>query len=31
MGALEKIEKTGIRDLLEKGWLTYDGIWFYST
>ena len=31
MGALEKIEKTEIRDLLGKGWLTHDGMWFYST
>ncbi len=31
MGALEKIEKAEIRDLLGKGWLTHDGMWFYST
>ncbi len=31
MGSLEKIEKTEIRDLLGKGWLTHDGMWFYST
>ena len=31
MGALEKIEKTEIRDLLGKGWLTHDGMWFYNT
>ena len=29
MGVLERIEKTEIRDLLGKGWLTHDGMWFY--
>jgi hypothetical protein len=31
MGVLNKIEKTEIRDLLGKGWLTHDGMWFYHT
>jgi len=31
MGLLDKIEKTEIRDLLGKGWLTHDGMWFYHT
>jgi hypothetical protein len=31
MGILEKIEKTEIRDLIGKGWLTHDGMWFYHT
>ncbi len=31
MGVLDKIEKTEIRDLLGKGWLTHDGMWFYHT
>jgi len=29
MGVLDRIEKTEIRDLLGKGWLTHDGMWFY--
>lgn len=29
MGVLDGIEKTEIRDLLAKGWLTHDGMWFY--
>jgi hypothetical protein len=28
MGVLDKIEKAQIRDLLGKGWLTHDGMWF---
>ena len=28
---LDRIEKTNIRDLLGKGWLTHDGLWFYHT
>jgi len=28
---LDKIEKTEIRDLIGKGWLTHDGMWFYHT
>ena len=31
MGVLDRIEKTEIRDLLGKGWLTHDGLWFYHT
>ncbi len=31
MGVLDRIEKTAIRDLLGKGWLTHDGMWFYHT
>lgn len=31
MGVLDRIEKTEIRDLLGKGWLTHDGMWFYHT
>jgi len=31
MGVLDKIEKKDIRDLLGKGWLTHDGLWFYHT
>jgi len=31
MGVLDEIEKTKIRDLLGKGWLTHDGMWFYHT
>lgn len=29
MGVLNKIGKREIRDLLGKGWLTHDGMWFY--
>jgi hypothetical protein len=31
MGVLDRLEKTKIRDLLGKGWLTHDGMWFYNT
>ena len=31
MGVLERIEKNKVRDLLGKGWLTHDGMWFYHT
>ena len=31
MSILDKIEKTDLRDLLGKGWLTHDGMWFYNT
>lgn len=31
MSVLNKIEKTDLRDLLGKGWLTHDGMWFYNT
>ncbi|MBW2095233.1 MAG: hypothetical protein JRI80_10115 [Deltaproteobacteria bacterium] len=29
MSVLDRIEKRAIRDLLGKGWLTHDGMWFY--
>ncbi len=29
MGVLERIDKKDLRDLLGKGWLTHDGMWFY--
>ncbi len=31
MNALDLIEKNDLRDLLGKGWLTHDGMWFYNT
>jgi hypothetical protein len=31
MSVLNKIGKREIRDLLGKGWLTHDGMWFYNT
>ena len=31
MSALDRIDKKEIRDLLGKGWLTHDGMWFYHT
>jgi hypothetical protein len=31
MGVLDGIEKTEIRNVLGKGWLTHDGMWFYHT
>ena len=31
MGVLDGIEKTEVRDMLGKGWLTHDGMWFYHT
>ncbi len=31
MSVLNKIRKKEIRDLLAKGWLTHDGMWFYHT
>ena len=31
MGVLDGIEKAEIRDLLGKGWLTHDGMWFFHT
>ena len=31
MSVLDKIEKREIRNLLGKGWLTHDGMWFYHT
>ena len=29
MSALDKVGKRELRDLLGKGWLTHDGMWFY--
>lgn len=31
MSFLDEIEKTEIRDLLGKGWLSHDGMWFHHT
>jgi hypothetical protein len=31
MGVLDGIEKTEIRNVMGKGWLTHDGMWFYHT
>ena len=31
MSVLNRIEKKEIRDLLGKGWLTHDSMWFYHT
>lgn len=31
VGILDRIEKAAIRDLLGKGWLTHDGMWFFHT
>lgn len=31
MGVLDRIEKSQIRDLLGKGWLTHDGMWFFHS
>ena len=31
MGVIDNVEKKDIRDLLGKGWLTHDGMWFYHT
>ena len=31
MGILNRVAKNEIRDLLGKGWLTHDGMWFYHT
>lgn len=28
---IDRINKKGLRDLLGKGWLTHDGMWFYHT
>ncbi len=30
MKSIEAIDKTDLRDLLAKGWLTHDGAWFFS-
>ena len=31
MNVLDSIDKKDLRDLLGKGWLTHDGMWFYHT
>jgi hypothetical protein len=31
MSVLEKVAKSELRDMLGKGWLTHDGMWFYHT
>ena len=31
MDLLDRLKKSDIRDLLGKGWLTHDGLWFYHT
>ena len=31
MDLLDGLKKSDIRDLLGKGWLTHDGLWFYHT
>ncbi len=31
MNVLDKVEKTAIRDVLGKDWLTHDGMWFSNT
>jgi len=31
VGVLDRIEKIDVRDMLGKGWLTHDGMWFYHT
>lgn len=31
MDLLDRLKKRDIRDLLGKGWLTHDGLWFYHT
>jgi hypothetical protein len=31
MSVLERVEKSELRDMLGKGWLTHDGMWFYHT
>jgi len=31
MSGLDGLEKSDIRDLLGKGWLTHDAMWFYHT
>ncbi|HEY9161366.1 MAG TPA: hypothetical protein VIS94_09795 [Desulfomonilia bacterium] len=31
MSVLERVEKSGVRDFLGRGWLTHDGMWFYNT
>jgi hypothetical protein len=31
VSVLNKIAKKDLRDLLGKGWLTHDGMWFYNT
>ena len=29
MSVLKRVDKAELRDLLGKGWLTHDGLWFY--
>lgn len=29
MGALDTIDKADLKDILGKGWMTHDGMWFY--
>jgi len=31
MDVLDQVEKKAIRDVLGKGWLTHDGMWFFNT
>ncbi len=31
MGALDKIEKKELKELLSKGWITHDAMWFYHS
>lgn len=31
MKALDKLEKTELQELLIKGWMTHDGMWFYHS
>jgi hypothetical protein len=31
MSVLERVEKSELRDMLGKGWLTHDGMWFFHT
>ena len=31
MSVLETVEKSGLRDILGKSWLTHDGLWFFHT
>jgi hypothetical protein len=31
MGVLDRVGKREVRNLLGKGWLTHDGMWFYHT
>lgn len=31
MSVLDRVEKSQLRDMLGKGWLTHDGMWFFHT